>query len=108
MGVAPNKPTFGPPTEPPGPDRRPSTAPRVPHEPGQGGREGHRAAGAHPAKRHAGVLCLEDHADPFGTKGVDEPVGHLGGEALLDLEAPGEVGDNTGKLGQPEEPVAGR
>ena len=80
----------------------------VAHQAGEGRGQGHRTRGAHAAKRHTGVLRFEDHADALGVQGLDEPVGDLGGEALLDLETPGEVGDHPGELGEPEEPLPGQ
>jgi hypothetical protein len=37
-----------------------------------------------------------------------QPVGHLLGQAFLDLEVAGEEFDYPGQLGQPEEPLAGQ
>ena len=44
---------------------------------------------------------------PFGCSCLGDEVRHLGRQALLDLEAPGEVVDDPGELRQPEEPLVG-
>src|SRR5947209_4406367 len=65
--------------------------------------DGDRAGLLHAANGHAGVLGLHDdhHADRL--ESVEERVGNLGGQALLNLQAPRESLDQPRQLRQPDD-----
>ena len=63
------------------------------------------APGADAPQRHAEVLGLDHDADTLGPQLVAQPVCHLLGEPLLDLEVAGEALDDPGELGEPEDAV---
>jgi hypothetical protein len=73
----------------------------------EGRSDGARPGSPDTAEGHAQVFGFEDHPDALGLELVVEPVGHLLGEPLLDLEASGEMRHDPGQLGQPEDPVPG-
>jgi hypothetical protein len=54
------------------------------------------------------VLGLQHHADALGRQLVLEPVGDLGGEPLLELQAAGEQLDHPGQLGQAQDAPGGQ
>ena len=60
-----------------------------------------------PAHHHAEVLALDDHTHTLGVDGFHEGLGDLAGEALLDLEAPGEAIDEAGEFADPVDLVPG-
>ena len=59
--------------------------------------------GPRSADRHAEVLGLEHHADAVRRELGCQVVGDLHGEPFLELEVAGEVLDDPGQLGEPEE-----
>src|SRR5688572_24144445 len=65
--------------------------------------DGFRPHGPDTSHRHALVFCFEHHSHAFGGEVLLQPVGHLLGQALLDLEVAGEELDHPGQLRQPEE-----
>src|SRR3954447_10811065 len=70
--------------------------------------DGARARLLDAAQGHAQVLGLEDDADALAAQLVVEPVRDLGGQALLHLQGAGEVLDDAGELGQPDDPLTGQ
>ena len=67
---------------------------------------GRASAGPDAAQGHAQVLGLDDDPDAARVQMGLQPVGHLDGQPLLDLGAPGEQLDHPRELGQPEDPLA--
>ena len=72
----------------------------------QGRRDGLRAVRSDAAQRHAGVLGFKHHAHARGAKTGGQALGDLLGQPLLDLRPGGEVLDQTGQLGQPDDALA--
>src|SRR6478735_8594841 len=69
------------------------------------GRHGARARLAHAAHRHAQVLALDDDDRAARLQVLDERVGDLGRQALLDLGAAREHLDEARELGEPGDPA---
>jgi hypothetical protein len=54
------------------------------------------------------VFRLDHHADPFGGQVLLQPVGDLLGQALLNLQIPGEQLNDPGQLRQTEDALSGQ
>ena len=53
-----------------------------------------------PPHGHAQVLGFNNHQGALGFQGALDSAGHLGGQALLDLQASGEAVYKAGQLGE--------
>jgi hypothetical protein len=60
------------------------------------------------AQGHAQVLGLDDHTDTARGQVLLQPVGHLLGQPLLDLQVAGEQLEHPGELREAEDPLAGQ
>ena len=60
------------------------------------------------AQGHAQVLGLDDHTDTARGQVLLQPVGHLLGQPLLDLQVAGEQLEHPGELRQAQDPLAGQ
>jgi len=67
-----------------------------------------RAEGTDSALGHAGVLGLQHHADTPGAEVGVEALGDLHGQPFLRLGLGGEVLDQAGQLGKPEDALPGQ
>src|SRR5205823_306387 len=78
---------------------------RVGLEDASHGRGDHGAAGLlHAPGYHAEVLGLDHHADPPRIEALDQRIGYLAGQSLLELRPPGVGLDHAGYLRQAHYP----
>jgi hypothetical protein len=80
----------------------------VTHLPAQGG--SHRSGTCLPdaGRGHAEVLSLHHHTDALWAQPLLEAIGHLHGQAVLDLEVAGEEVQRPRQLGQAEDALPGQ